>query len=287
MADRRLVCRLGLALLVHQQFDGKPLFRQPLLEPLTREVQHRTLARESLAKLRHERTGPGQIGLGHVRHHGHEVRWAFFRHGLQPVHPTVRQIAIDPRERQPRGDALQVLDQAEPEHDRDRPKFAQRERNHLLIGTDKGAERSRLNLRIRMRDQLKHDVIDAGQPGGRTVLESRQFPAVAAGQMAAGQLYLFLDKVEIVEQPLGGGSDAAAGIDGERGLIEGVQPLFVLSQSRQQRIGAVPRDDPVARGERPGMARELLDAEQLGAQRRLLHARTRMDALTHPSEQLL
>jgi hypothetical protein len=42
------------------------------------------------------------------------------------------------------------------------------------------------------------------------------------------------------------------------------------------------RDEPVIRRQRPGMARELFDAEQLGAQRRLARARAQMRWPGHP-----
>ena len=76
----------------------------------------------------------------------------------------------------------------------------------------KARERSGIDLRIHMRDQFEHDVVNARQSGGRTVQEAGQLPAVAARQMPPGHLDLLFDQVEIVEQPFGGGSDAAAGI---------------------------------------------------------------------------
>ncbi len=91
---------------------------------------------------------------------------------------------------------------------------------HRLIGGDKSTERCRINLRIHMRNQFEHDVIDARQSGARAVQEAGQLPAVVTGQMPLGHLDLLFDQVKVVEQPFGGGSDAPAWIYGEGRAIE-------------------------------------------------------------------
>ena len=214
VADGNLVGRLVLTLQMDQLFDGQPLFHEPLFEPAAREMQHRTVPRQTLAKFRHERTGEGQIGFRHVRHHHHEVGRVLLRHVLQAIHPQVRQIAILPGDGQPGGDALEVFNQPQPQHDGNGPQLAQFQGCHRLVGGDEGAERSRINLRIHVRDQFEHDVVNARQSGGRAVHEAGQLPAVAPGQMPPGHLDLLFDQVEVVEQPFGGGSDAPAWIDG-------------------------------------------------------------------------
>jgi hypothetical protein len=89
-----------------------------------------------------------------------------------------------------------------------------------LVSGDEGAQRVRVNLRIHVRDQFEHDVVNARKSGGRAVQEAGQFPAVAPGQMPPGHLNLLFDQVEVVEQPFGGGSDAPAWINGEGRAIE-------------------------------------------------------------------
>ena len=121
VADGNLVGGLILALQMDQLFDGQPLFHEPLFEPAARQMQHRTLARQTLAEFRHERTGDGKIGFRHVRHHHHEVRRILFRHLLQTIHPQVRQIAILPGEGQPGGDALEIFNQPQAQHDGNGP----------------------------------------------------------------------------------------------------------------------------------------------------------------------
>ena len=116
-----------------------PCSSEPLLEPAAREMQHRVLARQALAEFRHERTGQGEIGLRHVRDHDDEVGRIFLRHLLQPIHPHVRQIAIVPGDGQAGGDALQILNQPQPQHDRNGPELAQFQSGHRLVSGDEGA----------------------------------------------------------------------------------------------------------------------------------------------------
>ena len=248
------------------------MFHQPLFEPAARQMQHRTLARQTLAEFRHERTGDGKIGFRHVRHHHHEVRRILFRHLLQTIHPQVRQIAILPGDGQPGGDALEIFNQPQAQHDGNGPQLAQFQGTHRLVSGDEGAERSRINLRIHMRDQFEHDVIDARKSGGRAVQEAGQLPAVAPGQMPPGQLNLLFDQVEVVEKPFGGGGDAPAWIYGQGRAIEGSEDVLVLAQPGQQTVGTPPGDHLVTGRESLGMARQLFDAEQLGPQRRLARA---------------
>ena len=91
---------------------------------------------------------------------------------------------------------------------------------HRLIGGDERAERFCINLRVRMRNQFEHDVINPRQSCSSSVQEAGQFPAVAARQMPLGHLDLLLNQVKIIEQPFGGGGDASARFDAEGRAVE-------------------------------------------------------------------
>ena len=54
VADGNLVGCLILAFQMDELLDGQGLLAQPLFEPPAREVKHRTLARQTLAKFRHK-----------------------------------------------------------------------------------------------------------------------------------------------------------------------------------------------------------------------------------------
>ena len=131
-----------------------------------------------------------------------------------------------------------------------------------MISGDECAERLGVNLRVHVRDQFEYDVIDARQAGGRAVNETRQFAAVSARQVPARHLDLFLDKIKIIEQPLGGGSDAAARLHRECGAVETSQDRLVLPEPGQQAVGAAGGDDGMRGGERLGMPRQLVEPEK-------------------------
>ncbi len=164
---------------------------------------------------------------------------------------------------QPGGDALQVLDQPQPQHDGDGPQLAQFQGTDRLVSSDEGVERPRINLCIHVRDEFEHNVINAGKSGGRAVHQTRQLPTVAMGQMPPGHLHLLFDQVEVVEQPFGGGSDPPIGMRGEGRAVEGSENVFVLAQLGQQTVGALPGDYLVTGRESLGMACQLFNTEQL------------------------
>ena len=249
-----------------QLLDGKSLVREPLLQPGPRQVHRRALAGQALGELRHEGAGQGQGGLRHVGHHDDEVRGVLLRHVLQALDPQVRQVAIVPGDHQPRGDPAQVFDQGQPEHDRNGPQLAQFQGRYGLVSRDEGAQRFGINLRIHMRNQFEHQVIDARQPGGRTRHEAGQFPAVTPGQMPAGHLDLLFDQVEIVEQPFGRVGDAPGLVHGLSRAVVGSENLLIFTQPREQSVGAPLRDDRVVFGEGFGVVDQLLEAEHLRAQ---------------------
>ncbi len=112
------------------------------------------------------------------------------------------------------GDALEILNQPQAQHDGNGPQLTQFQGTHRLVSGDEGAERSRINLCIHVRDQFEHDVVNARESGGRAVQEARQLPAVATRQVSPGHLDLLFDQVEVIQQPFGGGSDTPAWIHG-------------------------------------------------------------------------
>ena len=282
VADGHLVRRLSLTFLLDQQFDRQALFHQAVFQPTAREMQHGTLPRQTLAEFRHKRTREREFRFRHVGHDDHQMGGLLFGHGLQTVHPLVGQIPFLPRHRQPRGDALQVFNQPQPQHDRDGPQLPQFQGGHRLISRDKGAQRPDVDLRIHMRNQFEHQVVNARQPGGRPLHQPRQLPAVITRQMSSRQVNLLLDQVEVVQQPFRGRRDPPGGVHRHRGQIEAPQQDFVLAQLRQQPVRPQPRDRRLVGGQRQRMLRELFDTEQLRPQRRLDLVRARPSIADHP-----
>ena len=61
--------------------------------------------------------------------------------------------------------------------------------------------------------------------------------------MPPGQLDLFLDQVEIIEQPFGRGGDAPGLVHRQGRAVEGPDNLLVFIQSGQQPVGPPARAD--------------------------------------------
>ena len=60
-----------------------------------------------------------------------------------------------------RRDATQVLDQREPQHDRNRPQLAQQQRLDRLVGGNEAHQRAATDRAVAVRDELQREVIDA------------------------------------------------------------------------------------------------------------------------------
>ena len=80
------------------------------------------------------------------------------------VRPGSGAVAVDRAGRDPRADAAQVLDQRQPQHDRNRPQLAELQRRHRLVGGDEAGQRLRVDAAVAVRDRLERDVVHARQP---------------------------------------------------------------------------------------------------------------------------
>ena len=267
VADRDLVGRLQLTLLLDQFLDGRANFSQPLLQPAAGKMQQRTVAGQTLAELGHKRAGEGQLRFRHIGHHHHQIRRAVFRHLLETVHPLVGLIPVCIRRHQPGGDPLEIFDQTQTHHDRNGPQLPQSQGSHLLIGRDKGPERLLIHLRIDVAHQFEDDVINAGQSRGAGIDEAGQFPAVAPGQMPPGHLDLFLNQVKVIDQPFRGRGDAPVLVPGGGRLIECPDDVLIRGQVGQQLIGFQPLLRPVRGCQLACMGGQLFMGEEAGTER--------------------
>jgi len=102
------------------------------------------------------------------------------------------------------------------------------------------------------------------------VQQARQLAAVRLRQVPLGGAHLFLDQVEVVEQPFAGRRDRAAGGDGGlQHLAGGNQHAFVLGQAPQEEVPGTSRAQSVRSRQRLAMALHLVCAIELRAQRGL------------------
>ena len=93
-----------------------------------------------------------------------------------------------------------------------RPQFAHLERRHRLVGRDETGQASpRRRGRRRARSPRTRGRRRAASFADGPLRQARKLAAVALGQVPLGGADLLFDQVEIVEQPFGGGRDAAVG----------------------------------------------------------------------------
>jgi len=158
-------------------------------------------------KLGNERVGQRRRGARHVGDEKNQVARRVLRHFQHAVGPGAGRLTFGVCRGNARGDAAQVLDQREPQHDRNRPQFAQQERLDRLIGSDKARQRAAADQAVAVRDELQRQVIHARQArrarAVRALRQARQLATVAARQMPPRGANFLFDQVEVVEQPLG------------------------------------------------------------------------------------
>ena len=271
VADRHLVGGLQLVLGLNQLRDAQTGFRQVLLDPGQRQRQRRPPPLQATDEFGDEGAGHRRLRARHVGDHQNQVLRIILGGCRHPVRPIPGQIALVPASGDARTDPPQILDHRQAQHDRDRPQFAQPEIGDGLIGRHEAIERFRIDPPVAMRDGFQRNVVDTGMPGRRPGRQTGQFAAVAFRQMPLGGADLFLDQVEVVEQPLAGRGDPAL-FGGYRGQppADTDQRVFVGRQAIQQAIRDASRSQPVRCRQRPAVLGHLVGAIQLRAQRRVL-----------------
>jgi hypothetical protein len=240
----------------------------PLLDPAHRHRQGGTAAVQPAREFGDEGTRHRRRGSRHVGDHQHHVLRILLGRLVQARGPLAGQPPVHGVAHHAHGHAPQVLDQRQPQHDRDRPQLAQLERRHRLVGVDEAAHGLGIDAAVAVRDGLHREVVDARQVGGRPLAERRQLAAVAFRQMPPGGADLLLHQVVVVEQPFAGGGDAQLVLHhaGEQGGGFVEQDLVFL-QPRQQQVGPGSRMHLVCARQRPAVRLHLLGTEQLGPQR--------------------
>jgi hypothetical protein len=140
-----------------------------------------------------------------------------------------------------------------------------------LVFRHEARKRARVDAAVAVRYRLERDVVHARHAAGRPLREVGKAAAVFLGQVPPGRADLFLDQVEVVEQPFARRRDAQPRPDGRRQHVERAdQHAFVLVEPVEQSRARPRRAQGVNAGEGPAVLLHLVGAEQLGAQRRLV-----------------
>ena len=119
----------------------------------------------------------------------------------QAVGEGVRLLPRGAAVHDPLGQASEVLDQHDPQRDRDRPEFADRQRLDLLIGAHEAAQHLGIEAAVGVGDEGPGQAEHARISGERSVGQLRQLPVVAGRQIGADFANLPFDEMIVVDQP--------------------------------------------------------------------------------------
>ena len=237
VADRNLVGGLLLVPRLHHLLDGLSRLGQNLLDPGQRQCKGKASPLQPAREFRYEWGRHWRMRARHVRDHQHQAFRIFLSGGRHQFCPAACDIAVYPSGGDTNGNATQVLDQGQPQHDGDGPQLAQLERTDRLVGGDETAETFCVHPAVAVRNDFQRDVIHPRQSSRRAVHQSRQFPAVALGEVAPGSADLLLDQIEVVEQPFAGRRDLLVGFHRCREpAADADQDRFIRRQTRQDLI---------------------------------------------------
>ncbi len=176
------------------------------------------------------------------------------------------------------GDPPQVLDQRQPEHDRDRPQLSQRERGDGLVGRREAAEARHVHPPVNVREQLEHDVISTRVPRRRPVQQPGQLATVSSREVPTGRPNLLLDQIEIVEEPLARRCDPSFCHDGRRyQLVRLHQDGLVVLKPWQEPVRASLTINLMPSRDGLGVRLKLIDAQKLRSERQFATGRPRHD----------
>jgi hypothetical protein len=267
VADRDVGRALGMLLSGHHLVGRRPLGAELLVEPVEDRQDRRVLVTKPLEELHGESVDQGGIAYPP-------------QNILPPLHPptaqtqqTVRHLVgpgprltgADDQLRQP----PQVFHQGHAEVDGDRPPLADGERLDALVGANKWLQRAELEPAVGMGNVCPRQPIDARVSLKVALGYLGQQAVVASREMVPNVPDLFVDDMEVVEEPLRGRRDLLlllhrlgnVPVCGQKGLRIVVDPGEEIPTSG----GLLSR--ALGRGQALGVLLQALHAEDLGADR--------------------
>ncbi len=272
VADGNLVGGFLLVLRPHQLLDRQAGLGKPLFDPGERQCKRGALSLKPAGEFRDERAHHRGVRPRHVRRQQYQALRVLFGDLHHLFRPAGGEVPVDASGDNPRSDAPEVLDQRQAQHDGDGPQFAQLQDGHFLVGRHETGETFRVHPSIAVRNRFMRDVVHAGKSGRRSVQQARKFPAVPLRQVPLGRADLFLDKIEVVEEPFPGRRNPAVRIYRRRQKGAGSrQDAFILRQTAQKPVPNPPsRTQPVRARKGFAMYLHPVAAEQFGTQRQLV-----------------
>ena len=163
----------------------------------------------------------------------------------------------------------EILDQHDPQCDRHRPEFADRQRLDLLVGPHVANQHFGIEAAVGVGDEGPGHAEHARISRERSLGELGQLPVIARRQVGANVADLPLDEMIVVDQPFGRRGDRAPLVDrlGD-GAIGIEQHRSVVGEPTRQRmaLGRL-RCDGLRDREAPRVLLQALDAEEFFANR--------------------
>ena len=148
VAHGDLIGGLLLVLRLHQLLDRPPTFGKSLLDPGERQGQGGALPLQPARQFRHKRAHHWRVRPRHVRDHQDQALRVFFGDLRHLVRPGVGMVLGGPVGGDPGGNASQILDQSQAQHDGDGPQFPQLQGGDGLVGGNETVETFRIHPSI-------------------------------------------------------------------------------------------------------------------------------------------
>ena len=238
-----------------------------MLEPGLDQGERRALGLKPGVEVLDERRRQGHRGVGELGKHVDEAFGLFPGRGEDAIRPGDRRVPLLAAARDARSHAADILEQSQAQHDRKSPQLPEIERIDGLIGSQKRGGVVPVDAAVLMGDQIEGEFVDAGETCRRATDQSRQFPAVAPGQVPAGQGDLLLDEIVVVEQPRFRRHDplSRGGRRGDHLIGLEKDPLVLVQAGEQPVLSGLPVHAVRAR-QRDGVVLQLIAAEEFRAQ---------------------
>jgi hypothetical protein len=183
VGDRHLVGRLSLVVVLGEQVQWSPGDGRRALDPVSDGRDVALLVGDTLGQAHGERGRRPPQRLRHrVQKFGDLVR-AFLHGAEEPVGPSLRRLLREEGLVYSRGQPAKVLDERDPEHDRDRPDLADRERRDLLVRHDEAEKVVRLDARVGVRHERQGQLVDTRVSLERALCQARELGSVADRQV--------------------------------------------------------------------------------------------------------
>ena len=115
-----------------------------------------------------------------------------------------RRVSVLPRAQRLHGEAAEVLDERQPQHDRNRPELADRQRRDVLVRVGESAQQLLIEAPGGVGDEAAREDIDARIPAPSSADERRQLLVILPREIAADFEQLRADDVVVVAQPFFG-----------------------------------------------------------------------------------